>query len=192
MTYLLDTNIISYFLQAQHEDELAIAAKVVSMAIVDEVRKELEEDGTRGGPSFRRWLSKSNIVVHSISVGSTTAQTLIALSPQGPNGESIIKGLGERASTAIAAHDASLMLVTNDKNAAWMALKELWMPGDRVLRLPVFLRKLWAQSAIDKPSVLDDVMKKAHQRDEPWPTWWLDWFSTLTNPASTSPDVVTQ
>lgn len=43
VTYLLDTNIISYFLQAQHEDKLATAATCVSMAIVDEVRKELEE-----------------------------------------------------------------------------------------------------------------------------------------------------
>ncbi|HRI65324.1 MAG TPA: hypothetical protein PK156_13840 [Polyangium sp.] len=184
MTYILDTNVISYFLQAQRETELSDAANFFPLAIVDEVRKELENDPTRGGKSFRKWLDSSNIKVQSISVGSASSYTLIDLIPKSKGGESIVKGLGERASIALAAHDASLVFVTHDKNAAWMGLRELWMQGERVLRFAVFLHRLWTERAIVDPSVLEDVMKAAHQTDEPWPTWWPGWFSTIKTKTS--------
>ncbi len=55
MTYLLDTNVVSYFLQASREKELSVAAKVKRLAIVGEVRDELVADTKRGGPAFSKW-----------------------------------------------------------------------------------------------------------------------------------------
>jgi predicted nucleic acid-binding protein len=59
VTYLLDTNVVSYFLQAAREKELSEAAKNVPLAIVVEVRDELGADSKRGGPAFARWLAAS-------------------------------------------------------------------------------------------------------------------------------------
>jgi len=41
VTYLLDTNVVSYFLQASREKDLSDAAKFIPLAIVGEVRDEL-------------------------------------------------------------------------------------------------------------------------------------------------------
>jgi hypothetical protein len=63
VTYLLDTNVASYFLQASREKELSDASKVVPLAIVGEVRDELGADTKRGGPAFARWLATSGILL---------------------------------------------------------------------------------------------------------------------------------
>lgn len=52
MTYLLDTMLVSFFLRAGREVELAAAASRCPMAMVDELRQELEKDRRRGG-AFR-------------------------------------------------------------------------------------------------------------------------------------------
>ena len=165
MTYLLDTMIVSYFLQASREDELAAAAERCPMALVAEVREELENDRERGGRAFKRWLAGSNIEVRPIAVGSPASITLTQLlNPASPS-----KNRGERASIALSASDASLALVTNDKNGMWIALRELWMPGERILGLPVFLRRVFEQGALKDPVVLDEVMSVAAVQR---PTWW--------------------
>ena len=41
MTYLLDANVVSYFLQVRRESDLAAATHAIPCAIVDEVRHEL-------------------------------------------------------------------------------------------------------------------------------------------------------
>src|SRR5262245_21217005 len=139
MTYLLDTMIVSYFLQAGREAALAAAAGRSAMAVVDEVRQELEGERDRGGKAFRSWVSTSSIEVRAIEVGSAASGTLARLlSPMLP-----AKGRGERASIALAGSDATLTFVTHDKNGMWLALRELWMPGERVLGLAVFLRRLF-------------------------------------------------
>lgn len=175
MTYLLDTMIVSFFLQAGREQELAGAARRCSMAIVDEVRVELENDRERGGPAFRKWLAVSSIDVRSIEIGSDAAATFAQLvHPATPS-----KGRGERASIALAASDAGLTLVSHDKNGMWMALREIWMPGERILGLAVFLRRLIEYGALEEPVVLDEVMSigvDAAQR----PTWWAAWRGALT------------
>ena len=43
-TYLLDTNVLSYFLNTRRHDELAHCATRVSLAIVEEVRDECPAD----------------------------------------------------------------------------------------------------------------------------------------------------
>jgi hypothetical protein len=177
VTYLLDTMIVSYFLQAQREADLAMAARRCPMSLVDEVRKELENDTKRGGRSFKKWLDASGIEPRAIEVGTVAHSTLAALVSPTSTG----KNLGERASIAIAASDASLTFVTNDKNGLCVALREIWMPGERILGLAVFLRRLFEQHALEDPMVLDDVMTIATHSPKQQPTWWASWRAGLTS-----------
>ncbi|MGN6110814.1 MAG: hypothetical protein ACTHU0_37275, partial [Kofleriaceae bacterium] len=80
-------------------------------------------------------------------------------------------GQGELASIALAATDPGLVFVSTDKGAMWIALRELWMPGERLLGLPVFLRRVVETGAI-AGDVADDVMVSSQL---PRPTWWADW-----------------
>lgn len=175
MIYLLDTMMVSFFLQADREAELAAAAKRCPMALVDEVRQELENDRDRGGRAFKKWLGTSNIDVRSIEVGSVASTTLVQLlSPTSPR-----KGRGERASIALAASDASFTLVTHDKGGMWIALREIWIPGERILGLAVFLRRLFDQGALEDPVVLDEVMSLAVDPAQR-PTWWASFRAGLS------------
>lgn len=172
MTYLLDTMVVSYFLQASCERKLADASKTVSMAIVEEVRDELHADKTRGGASFLRWLESSRIDVRDIQLDSAEAATLIQLTAGAPTS----KNLGERASIALAAHDPTLVFVTHDKNGLWLAVRELWQAGERVLGVAPFLRRLVESEAVTQSSVLDDVVKHVAGDN---PTWWAKWRASL-------------
>lgn len=137
MAYLLDTQVVSYFLQARRENELAAAAAVVACAIVDEVRIELAADRTRGA-LFARWLPESHLQVVEILVGSPAELLLARLRSGVPAGA----GRGERASIALAATDSAMVFAGMDKGGMWIALRELWAPGERLISLPVLLRRL--------------------------------------------------
>lgn len=171
MTYLLDTNIVSYFLQADREDDLAVAAKRCSIAVVGEVHRELENDKSRGGKAFRKAFDASGLELCEIQVGTTAHATLAAL----VGAVSTAKNLGERASIALAASDASLTFVANDRVGLWLALREIWMPGERILGVAVFLRRLLELNALEDPAALDDVMAVAVPHSQSMPTWWAAW-----------------
>lgn len=174
MTYLLDTMIVSFFLQANREEELAAASRRCSMVIVDEVRRELENDRDRGGKAFKRWLAASNIELRSIEVGTPASATLSEmLNPVSPS-----RGRGERASIALAASDASLTFVTHDRGGMWIALREIWSAGERLLGLAVFLRRLFDQGVLQDPTSLDEVMSLAVDPAQR-PTWWAAWRASL-------------
>lgn len=137
MTCLLDTQVVSYFLQARRENELAGAAAAVHCAIVDEVRGELAGDRTRG-TLFERWLPQSHLQVIGIELGSPADLLLTRLRAGLPAED----GRGERASIALAATNTDFVFAGMDKGAMWIALRELWAPGERLISLPVFLRRL--------------------------------------------------
>jgi hypothetical protein len=160
-------------LQASCERKLADASKTVPMAIVGEVRDELRADKTRGGASFMRWLESSQIDVRDIQLGSAEAATLNQLTASA----STSKNLGERASIALAAHDLGLVFVTHDKNGMWLAVRELWQSGQRVLGVAPFLRRLVELQAVTQSSVLDDVVR--HVAGDS-PTWWATWRASLS------------
>lgn len=103
MTYLLDTQVVSYFLQARREAELAAAAETTPCAIADEVRDELAGDPTRG-ELFTRWLPASHVEIVSIALGSPadTLLTRLQIGLVTPHGR------GERASIALAATNTGL------------------------------------------------------------------------------------
>lgn len=173
MNYLLDTMIVSYFFQMNRHGELATAAKHIPLVLVDEVRLELEME-RKWGTAFKKWLGASNIQVRSIVVGTPESNTFKQLLPAGASG----KNVGERASIALAAHDTSLTFVTHDKNGIWIALREFWRPGDRLLGLAPFLRLLFEQDALTEPSVLDDIVGFIDSSARP--TWWASWRAGLT------------
>jgi hypothetical protein len=171
VTHLLDTNVVSFFLQGSREKELAAAAKVVPLAIVGEVRDELLADTKRGGAAFTKWLATSGIEVKELLLGSPAANTLAQLT----SGAATAKDLGERASVALSLDEAGLIFVTHDKNGAWLALRETWSPGERLLGVAPFLRRLYEAKALTDATVLDDVIIHA----EPRPSWWGAWRATL-------------
>lgn len=163
--------IVSYFLEAGCEQQLANAAMVLPMAIVEEVRRELREDKTRGGKNFDKWLEASSIKVVPIVVGSPASTTLTQLlRPEAP-----AHGRGERASIAIAASDPSLTFVTHDNAATIMAVRELWTAGERILGVAAFLRRLFDSAALADNDAAQEIMSLAYAAAPQWPTWWAGW-----------------
>jgi hypothetical protein len=177
VTYLLDTNVVSYFLQAAREADLAKAATTSTMALVEAVQGELENDPKRGGKAFRKWLDGSRIKVRGIELGTPAHATLAAL--VGPT--STTRNLGERASVALAASDPTLTFVANDKNGLVLALREIWSPGERVLGLAVFLRRLVEEGSLADPTAIDDVMATANAQQ---PSWWVAWRASVATMAT--------
>jgi hypothetical protein len=76
---------------------------------------------------------------------------------------------------------SSLVFVANDKNAMWLALAELHLPGERMIGVPVFLRRLYEQAELPVEAI-DAVMDLRMGRR---PTWWARWRAGL----GASPDV---
>jgi hypothetical protein len=176
VTCLLDTMIVSYFLEAGCEQQLADAAKVFPMAIVEEVRRELREDKARGGKNFDKWLGTSNIAVVPIMVGSSASVTLLQLlRPEAP-----AYGRGERASIALAASDPSLTFVTHDNAATIMAVRELWTAGERVLGVAAFIRRLFDAAALADHDTAQEIMSLAYAAAPQWPTWWAGWRASIS------------
>lgn len=179
MTFLLDTNVVAYFLQIGREAELATAAQRCSMVVVDEVYRELKADPRRGGRRFDRWFDGSNIRVDAIAVGSPASLTFAQLRRPGPTGDHLpppIRDLGERASIALAASDSSLTFVAHDKGAMWIALRELWAAGERLVGVPVFVRRLFGIKALTDPAIADDIIAQIKHAQ---PTWWASWRAGL-------------
>jgi hypothetical protein len=166
VTYLLDANVVSYFLQVRRESDLAAAAQAIPCAILDEVRQELETDRLRGA-RFKQWLPTSGLRVLTIAVGSDADRRLRLLDPA----LTTTRGKGERASIALATTDADLVFTAMDKGAMWIALRELWRPGERLIALPVFLRRLADAHALTGEAA-EDVMRQSNQVV---PTWWPSW-----------------
>ena len=171
MTYLLDTNIVSFFLHASREQELAVAAKTTPLAIVGEVRVELAADPRRGGGAFAQWLGNSNIEVKEIVLGSPAHAALAQLLV----GSTTAKNLGERASVALTLSDPTFTFVTYDKNATWLALRELWAPGEHLLGVAPFLRRLFEDKSLIDVAAIDDVIASTDIR----PSWWGTWRASI-------------
>lgn len=170
MAYLLDNNILSFFLNRGRHEELGAASEKMSLTIVDEVREEAEKHRTLGG-LFKKWLPRTKIAVRTIDLGTPAHAALTELVPD----LAVTRDKGERASVALASVDDTLTFVANDKNGLWLALRELHARGERILGVPVFLRRLRDEANMD-PEVLDDVMAACGC---PVPTWWNRWRAAL-------------
>ena len=174
MTYLLDNNVVQHFLHAKREPQLREAASQVPLAVADAVFKEACVDGKDQERKRRAriLLDDGPIGRLSIDVGSSQDITLQALVSR----ISTTRGDGERASIALAAHDPSLVFVANDHNGLWLALRELHTRGERLVGVPVFLRRLREDAALDLDSI-DDVLREYLRPNHTPPTWWSPWRS---------------
>jgi len=65
------------------------------------------------------------------------------------------RGRGERACAALAATNSDLVFSGMDRGGMWIALRELWFPGERLIALPVLLRRLVDAKALTaKPPMM--------------------------------------
>lgn len=175
-TYLLDNNILSYFLNADRKNDLKRIADVLPLVVVQEVHEEALRHGERGG-EYKNWQPGSGIAIRGIPVGGKGSGCLAQLRTD----TSGLKDLGELASIALAVEDESLVLVMNDKNGLWIALRELVTPGERVLRLTTFLRR--AHDAVGLTDECVRALAKKAQINVAPPTWWAEWSATLPSGA---------
>lgn len=77
-------------------------------------------------------------------VGSRAANTLAQLT----SSAATAKNLGERANVALSLVEPAFIFVTHDKNGAWLALRETWAPGERLLGVAPFLRRMIEAKAL--------------------------------------------
>lgn len=172
MSYLLDNNLLSYFWNSGNQEELRVASTKLGFMIVGEVRDEFLDKARPVAPQRRAWLPKTGIKILEIAVGSPEHKTLNALLPPGK----VAKGLGERASIAIAAEHPELVFVSNDSKALWMALRELHSEKSRILGIPVFLRRLHESGAISTAAMSSVLTWSKHSE----PTWWASYVTTAS------------
>lgn len=182
MTLLLDANVLIDFQLSGQLRQLVGAAKTVDMAIAeqvfDEITLEKQRDSTdRIGKkrSARSELDSSQIQVLEIAPGSDAAALMTTL--LAPRGTASAKDQGEAASVALAKQDANLVLVSGDKGAILWALNELHGTGERVIRIPIFVRLLFEQAALDAATVRAVAEKVAGHGAQP--TWWPSWIAGL-------------
>lgn len=172
--YLLDANVFGYFWSAGHRRALEDAAAQIGLVTVAEVRRELGR--SRGDGAGRlAWLDRTKIDVRAIELGAPSATTLAELTV---TRELANRGKGERECIALAAHDHSLCFVANDQNAMWLALRELHAPGERLIGVPVFLRRL-ADVGVLRRATVEDVFVAWRGRSGVAPTWWSGWVKNV-------------
>lgn len=171
--YLLDANVISYFLRDGHDDLLfEVIATAVDVVIVEEVRDELSAH-KKFGSRFAHRLEGSSIIVVGLELGSKAADLYARLHPD----PTWTKDKGEHASIAWAALHPELVFVANDKNALWLALAELHEPGERMIGVRVFLRRMGDTVDGLSRGAIEAVASACQGRA---PSWWGEWITTRT------------
>jgi hypothetical protein len=182
MTFLLDANVLLDFQNAGLLPELVAAMQVVDMAVAEKVFDEVtlpklgdSSDAVGKKRQAAAALRSARITKIEIVPGSheaTLMQTLLA-----PIKTVREKDQGEAASIAVATRDAALLFVTGDKTAVLWALNELFHKGERVMRVPVFVRTLFEREALDGATVKKVANWAAGHGAIP--TWWASWVATL-------------
>jgi hypothetical protein len=182
VTFLLDANVLLDFQNASLLPALVEAAQVVDMAIAEKVFDEVtlpkvddSSDLVRKKKQAALALRDSPIAKIEILPGTPESALMQAL--LAPLQTIKEKDHGEAASIAIAATDANLLFVTGDKTAVLWALNELFHKGERVMRVPVFVRTLFERDALDL-TTLKGVAERAVSHGA-IPSWWASWMAAL-------------
>lgn len=164
--YLLDAMIVIELAEASGLEMLASGR--VRIELVEEVWDEVT-DKRHAGPAraVRRVLS--GVTRRSIVPGSHEDRIKEALRDS-PTSR---RNLGEAASIAVASVDPDVVLVTNDRDAAFAAMREL---RGRTIELFAFFRALIdaGESREAVTRVRASIAKRQH-RNTLWttpPTWW--------------------
>lgn len=180
--FILDTGIVLGFQKANHLDALTEAAAHVPLIIVEEVYDELTDP--RNGKHVdaasraRFAIDGSNIERRSIALGSIEAMTFASLRI---GKKSATADLGEAASIAVAAHDASLTFVSNDAAAALRGLQEL---RGRTLSFHPFVAILVERGALTmaKAGTLAAAIRSVSDWKATHPLWWDPWMAGARRP----------
>jgi len=59
--------------------------------------------------------------------------------------------------------EPGFIFVTHDKNGAWLALRETWTPGERLLGVAPFRRRLYQAKALTDATVDAAPAARAHR-----------------------------
>jgi hypothetical protein len=182
--FLLDAQLVIDFQASNALHALAKAAETVELAVVEQVFHEVtlpragDKSDTADKKMFAgRALAGSRLEIVELNPGTAPEPTLKALLAARLGSSK--KDTGEAASIAIAKHDPSLVFVTGDKTATLWALNELFHTGERVMRVPVFVRTLHERGAL-AASVVRAVAERAASHGAV-PTWWSSWLGGLSS-----------
>lgn len=182
MTYLLDANVLLDFQQAGALPALVNAAESSPLAVAEKVLDEVSVPK----PSDSGDLIGKKRQAATILKGSRIR--IVEILPQSP-ADALMRALlaplksltdkdqGEAASVASAASDSDLVFVTGDKVAVLWGLNELFGSGERVMRVPVFVRLMHEAAALDTAAVRTVAARAASHGKVP--TWWPAWLAGL-------------
>jgi hypothetical protein len=159
------------FFNAGRKDDLAAIGERVPLVVVEEVHQEALDRRQRGG-EYRAWQAQGHLAVRPLLAGSVGSTCLGQLYKRTSG-----KDLGEYASIALAIEDPTLVLVTNDKNAHWIAARELIEGTERVLRFWAFLRRMQPLAKLTPSDVAAVVQAPALSNDAP--LWLPSWMAGL-------------
>lgn len=182
MTFLLDANVLLDFQNSGALSALVQASLTVDMAVAEKVFDEttLVKDGDSSdtvGKKRQAGLALQGARLAKIEILPGTPEAVLM--------QTLLAGLqtvkekdqGEAASIAVAAGDARLLFVTGDKTAVLWALNELFSTGERVMRVPFFVRILFDAGALSA-SVVRQVSERVTSHGAV-PSWWMSWLAGL-------------
>jgi hypothetical protein len=182
VTFLLDANVFLDFQNAALLPALVRAAQVIDLAVAEKVFDEVtlpraDDSGDLVGKKRQaeRALRDARITKIEIIPGTREAELMQAL--LAPLKTIKEKDHGEAASIAIAASNADLLFVTGDETAVLWALNELFHKGERVMRVPIFVRTLLERAALDAETVKGVAARAVSHGAEP--SWWASWVAAL-------------
>jgi len=178
--YLLDSVVISDFQKAGALAALAAASRNVPLLVVEHVHAEMTIAPLNASPSkvgrareAQRGLESGSFEILQFFPGTPEHALFMQLT----RGVARKHGNGEAASIAVAVARQDLVFVTGDVNATLSALNELSGSGERVMRVPVFVRLLSERRALSPRDVRVVAPLAADHGVEP--SWWADWLSNL-------------
>jgi len=182
VTYLLDANVLIDFQNADLLPELARASYSVEIAVVEKVYFEVTRPKSDDSPQVTqkkqtaaRELREAKIDRIEVTPGTDAERLMAAL--LAPRREAAKKDEGEAASIAVAKTAPHLVFVTRDDKATFWALNELYGTGERVMRVPVFIRTLFEQGALPASAVQRIAGQLRNIRAIP--SWWDVWLSAV-------------
>lgn len=171
---LLDAQIV---IELHHASALdLLQGRSVPLVCVEEVWDEITDSPNHvaQGRAIREALD-GHVRVDPIMLDSPEAATLAALRP---SPAAATKDLGEAASIALASHRAGMVFATNDRNAAFGAIREL---RGRTIELHGLMRMLAEDGAVLERIVRGQAAiahrRKANRLWSTPPEWWSSWLA---------------
>ncbi|WP_437276345.1 hypothetical protein WME90_34570 [Sorangium sp. So ce375] len=182
MTFLLDANVLVDFQNAQLLSALVDAAQTLDMAVAEKVFDEVtlpkpDDSSDLVGKKRQAAAALDGARIRKIEILPGTQEATLMQALLAPLQTVKEKDQGEAASIAIAASDAGLLFVTGDKTAVLWALNELFHTGERVMRVPVFIRTLFLRGALPASAVKQVAARAASHGAVP--SWWQSWLAAL-------------